>query len=89
MLEFLAGAVTFAYAIAAMHFYHFWKRTTDRLFLAFALAFVLLALNQFAVFAIEANDERGNFAYVLRVLAFVIILFAIVDKNTFARRRER
>jgi hypothetical protein len=89
MLEFLAGAVTFAYTIAAVHFYQFWKRTADRLFLSFALAFVLLALNQLMVFAIGANDERGNYAYILRVLGFVLILFAIVDKNTFARRRRR
>jgi hypothetical protein len=88
MLDFLAGAVTIAYAIAAVHFYHFWKRTADRLFLSFALAFVLLALNQLVVFAIGANDERGNYAYILRVLGFMLILYAIVDKNTFARRRK-
>jgi hypothetical protein len=88
MLDFFSGAVTFGYAIAAVHFYNFWKRTADRLFLSFALAFVLLALNQLVVFAIGANDERGNYAYILRVLGFVLILLAIVDKNTFARKRR-
>jgi len=88
MLDFLAGAVTLAYVIAAFHFFNFWKRTADRLFLSFAMAFLLLALNQLLVFAIGANDERGNYAYILRVLGFVLILFAIVDKNTFARRKR-
>lgn len=89
MIDFLSGAVTLAYLIAAFYFITFWSRTRDRLFLAFALAFLLLALNQVVVFALEANDERGNYAYILRVLGFILILAAIVDKNTFARRRKR
>lgn len=89
MVEFLAGAVTLAYAIASLHFVHFWHRTADRLFLAFAIAFALMALNQLAVFALGAADDRGDYAYVLRVLGFLLILVAIVDKNVFAQRRRR
>ncbi len=81
MIDFLAGALTMAYAIAALYFVHFWKRTADRLFLAFGAAFVLLALNQASVFALGIADERYSYAYVLRVLGFVLILLAIVDKN--------
>ena len=87
MIDFLAGAVTLAYAIAALHFVQFWRRTSDRLFLNFALAFSLFALNQFVVWVLGAADERGNYAYVLRVLGFVLILVAIVDKNVFSRKR--
>jgi hypothetical protein len=46
MVEFLSGAVTFAHVLAALYFLRFWRRTRDRLFLSFALAFVLFALNQ-------------------------------------------
>ena len=81
MIDFLAGALTLAYIIASVYFVHFWRRTSDRLFLAFAVAFALLALNQVAVFALGVGDERHNYAYVLRVLGFVLILVAIVDKN--------
>ena len=88
MTDFLAGAVTLAYIIAALHFVHFWKRTSDRLFFNFALAFGLLALNQLVVFVVGASDERGSYAYIMRVLAFVLILVAIIDKNTFARRKR-
>ena len=88
MIDFLAGALTLAYVVAAVYFFHFWRRTADRLFLNFGLAFVLFALNQFAIFMIGATDERGNYAYILRVLGFVLILVAIVEKNTLARRRR-
>ena len=89
MIDFLAGAVTLAYVIAAFYFVHFWRRTSDRLFLAFAAAFTLLALNQVTVFALGVNDERYNYAYVLRVLGFILILVAIVDKNLYGRRKGR
>jgi len=81
MIEFLAGALTLAYVIAAVYFVHFWGRTADRLFLAFAAAFALLALNQLAVFVLGIDDERYNYAYVLRVFGFILILLAILDKN--------
>lgn len=87
MIDFLSGAVTLAYVVASTYFYHFWKRTADRLFLAFALAFGLLATNQVAVFVVGTEDERYNYAYILRVLGFVLILLAIVDKNVARRRR--
>jgi hypothetical protein len=88
MNDFLAGAVTLAYVIAVLHFLHFWRRTSDRLFFNFALAFGLLALNQLVVFILGADDARGNYAYILRVLGFILILVAIVDKNLFGRRRQ-
>jgi hypothetical protein len=88
MIDFLSGAVTLAYVIAAFYFLSFWQRTHDRLFVSFALAFALLALNQLAVFLIGAAEERGNYAYVLRVLGFALILVAIVDKNFGRRKRE-
>jgi hypothetical protein len=88
MIEFLSGAVTLAYVVASTFFAHFWKRTSDRLFLAFALAFGLLALNQVTAFALGTEDERYNYTYILRVLGFVLILLAIVDKNLSARRRR-
>jgi hypothetical protein len=89
MIEFLAGALTLAYVVASVYFVHFWQRTSDRLFLAFAAAFGLLALNQLAVFSLGVGDERYNYAYVLRVLGFVLILLAIIDKNLSGRRKRR
>ena len=86
MLEFAAGAVAMGFLVAGGFFVRFWRRTGDRLFLAFALAFALLALNQLLAALLEAGDERTPFVYLLRVLAFVLIMLAVVDKN-FAGRR--
>ena len=88
MIDFLSGAVTFAYIVASMYFVKFWRRTADRLFLAFALAFALLALNQLAVFLLGVGDERYTYAYILRVLGFALILLAIIDKNVYLRKRR-
>src|SRR5262245_48390247 len=89
MIDFLAGALTLAYAIAALHFVQFWRRTGDRLFIAFAAAFTLLALNQITVFALGVTDELYSYAFILRVLGFALILLAIVDKNLHRRPKRR
>lgn len=81
MIEFMSGAVTMGFLVAAGFFVRFWRQTADRLFLAFAAAFVLLALNQALAQWIGAADERVGYTYLLRVLGFVLILAAIVDKN--------
>jgi peptidoglycan/LPS O-acetylase OafA/YrhL len=88
MIEFLSGAVTFGYLMAALFFARFWRKTGDRLFVAFAIAFVLLALNQGLAQWLGAADERVGYTYLLRVLGFVLILAAIVDKNLFGGRRR-
>ena len=87
MIEYLSGAVTLGYLVAALFFARFWKRTRDRLFVAFAVAFLLLALNQALAQWLGAADERVGYTYLLRVLGFVLILAAIVDKNL--RRTDR
>jgi hypothetical protein len=81
IVEFLAGAVTLGYVVAAMFFVRFWRRTRDRLFLAFGCAFALLALNQAALHFFYVANEPASLVYALRVIAFGIILVAIVDKN--------
>ena len=86
LVNYLAGAVTLGYLVASMFFLRFWRRTADRLFLAFAVAFALLALNQIFATFIGAGDENVVYAYDLRVLGFMLILAAIVDKNLSTRR---
>ena len=81
MIDFLAGAVTLGYIVAAAFFLRFWRKTSERLFLAFAAAFVLFALNQALAFAFTVVVEPESLVYALRVLGFVIIIGAIVDKN--------
>jgi hypothetical protein len=81
MIEFMSGLITMGFLVAAGFFARFWRQTEDRLFLAFAIAFVLLALNQALAQWLGAADERVGYTYLLRVLGFILILLAIIDKN--------
>ena len=83
MRLFLLGALMMGFATAALFFFEFYRATRDRLFIWFAVAFFLLAVNQLA-FAIFGDRDEQVAVYALRFLAFVLILGAIVDKN----RRE-
>ena len=89
LIDFLSGAVTLGFFVAAMFFLRFWRRTHDRLFLAFAAAFVLLALNQALAAFLGAGDELTPYTFILRVLGFVLILLAIIDKNVSTGRGSR
>jgi hypothetical protein len=89
MIEFLSGAVTMGFLTAALFFMRFWQKTHDRLFLAFAVAFALFALNQCLALWLGAADERIGYTYMLRVLGFVLILAAIMDKNLSSRRGRK
>jgi hypothetical protein len=81
MNEFLSGAVAMGFLTASVFLLRFWRKTADRFFLAFAIAFILLALNQTLAQWLGAADERVGYTYLLRVLAFALILCGIVDKN--------
>jgi peptidoglycan/LPS O-acetylase OafA/YrhL len=89
MIEFLSGAITMGYLVASGFFMRFWRKTADRLFLAFAVAFILLAANQTLAQWLGAADERVGYTYLLRVLGFVLILVAIVDKNLIQSGKKR
>jgi len=90
MIQLLSGALILAYAVAALHFLKFWRRTEERLFLHFAIAFWLFALNQLVSSVPVVTDETSGYEYLLRVVGFLIILIAIANKNLAspARRRE-
>ena len=86
LMPFLSGAIVMGFLVAGLFFLRFWKRTHDRLFLAFTLAFWLLGLTQgLLAFSVAPVEER-SWLYLLRLTAFVLILWAIWDKN--ARQRS-
>jgi lipopolysaccharide export LptBFGC system permease protein LptF len=76
---FLAGATMLASVVIAMFFLRFKKTSRDRLFGFFALAFLLLGLERVAMEFI--SDGPRSLLYLIRLLAFVIMLYAIADKN--------
>jgi hypothetical protein len=85
LYDFLSGAVAFAFAVCALFFLRFWRRTREELFLAFALAFLLLGTGQtILALANIPTEERGSI-YLLRLAAFLLILLAIYRKNRSVR----
>lgn len=78
---FISGAIMMCYLVAGLFFLRFWQETRDRLFASFAVAFWLLASNRVAFLFIDEANEARSYIYVLRLLAFTLILVAIVDKN--------
>ena len=81
LTSFLSGAITFGFVIAGLFFLRFWKRTGDSLFIAFALAFFLLALNQALLVFTNIPVEERSALYLIRLSAFAIILGSIWAKN--------
>lgn len=77
----VAGAIVMAYAVASLFFLRFWRHTRDRLFVVFALAFALLAVQRLALVDTRYMIEIGTGLYLLRLSAYLLILAAIVDKN--------
>jgi uncharacterized membrane protein HdeD (DUF308 family) len=72
--------------VAALFFLRFWKLTRDRFFLFFAVAFFVEGLNRVAQgIVIDPNEEQPLF-YLIRMLSFVLIIIAIVDKNRASKR---
>jgi uncharacterized membrane protein HdeD (DUF308 family) len=82
MLEgFLLGIIATSSVTAGVFFLKFWKQTRDSLFLAFGLAFVVEGLNRCAVLLLAKPSEGNPYIYIVRLLAFLLILGAILQKN--------
>lgn len=79
--QFLGGVLTMGYVVLGVFFLKFWRRTRDPLFIMFTWAFWLMAVNGFAVSASSGYELDVVWSYMLRLLAFVLIIVAIVRKN--------
>ena len=84
--DFLSGAVALGFLVCALFFLRFWRRTRDEFFLSFSLAFALLgAVQSILTLANIPTEERASI-YLVRLLAFLLILLAIFRKNRRAHR---
>ena len=81
---FLLGMAVAAAAVVGLFFLRFWRKTRDRLFVIFAIAFWLMGLN-WLLLAVIGRDENFTYLYAIRLTAFCLILLAILDKNRKAR----
>jgi hypothetical protein len=85
MFDFLSGLTTMGYLVAGLFFLKFWTRTRDPLFVIFAGAFWLLAINQALLSLIAVPREEQSWTYLLRLAAFCLLAAAIVHKNATRR----
>lgn len=77
----LLGAIAMASLVAGLFFLRFWKDTGDRLFLYFAISFLVEGVNR-AALGLSADPNEGRpFFYFVRFVSFLLILIAIAQKN--------
>lgn len=79
---FLSGTIAMGFVIAGLFFLRFWSRTREGLFLAFALAFWLLGLSQSLLTLTNVPVEERSWLYLLRLAAFLLILYALWLQNS-------
>ena len=81
MTTFLYGASAMGCAVIGLFFLRFWRESQDRLFLLFALAFWILAIDRIVLGTLSFATEWRVYVFLLRLVAFCLILYGIVDKN--------
>jgi hypothetical protein len=79
--QFIAGAVTLGSWTIALFFYRFWHRTRDTLFFFFSLAFFLFGIERLVLVSFSADSEFRPYIYTIRLVSFLLIVFAILNKN--------
>ena len=81
MKQFLWGALALSCGVAGLFFFRFWTVSRDRIFVFFALAFWALALHWTALGISNPSVESRHYVFLVRLLAFVLIIAGVLDKN--------
>jgi len=81
MSQFLWGAIAMACFVVGLFFLKYWHRSGERLFLIFAAAFWVFCLHWIGMALVEVAAENRPFFYLVRFLAFALIIAGVVDKN--------
>ena len=79
----LLGALAMGSFVIGVIFLRYWRDGGDRFFLYFALSFLVQAANRVALALSTDPNEGSPWHYSVRLLAYVLILVAIIDKNRF------
>jgi hypothetical protein len=84
MNDMLTGAIVTVSLTVGLFFLRFWRSTGDRFFLYFALSFFIEGFNRLFLGAASAeNGSTQHYAfYLLRLVAYGLILIAIWQKNS-------
>jgi hypothetical protein len=77
----LMGGIAVACFVAGLFFLRYWFSTRDRFFLFFTLSFWIEAVNRVVMVATGSWNESAPLHYLVRLLAYALIVIAIWDKN--------
>jgi hypothetical protein len=81
MEDFLGGALAVGSFVVGLFFARFWHSTRDRFFLLFALSFWIDSAHRVALYLLLDPDTTSATQYLPRLVAYGLIIAAIVDKN--------
>jgi hypothetical protein len=81
MNQFLLGAIALACFAIGLFFLRFWNSGRDRFFLFLALSFWIEAANRAAMAFTQSWNEAAPVHYLVRIVSYGLIVFAIWDKN--------
>ena len=81
MTEALGGIVAVGFILAAALSLNHAREAGDRLFLAFAAALALLAVNQLLAIWLGDDHENIGYAHLLRVIAFALVFAALIPRT--------
>jgi hypothetical protein len=80
LIDVMQSATAMGCLIAAIFFFRYWVLSRDTLFILFAIAFGLLSASWFGL-ALTTTSEHHREIYLIRMVAFLLIIVAIILKN--------
>lgn len=86
LVPFLQTINATASVVVSLFFFRFWRDSGDRLFGFFGAAFSLLAVSWTLLALISPTDETRPYIYAVRLVAFVLLIAGIIDKNRAGAR---
>jgi uncharacterized membrane protein HdeD (DUF308 family) len=84
--DLVTGMIAMASLIIGLFFLRFWRNTRDRFFLYFALSFGIEGMHRIVTTLTYDEHEESPLHYLVRLLAYGLILWAILEKNLPSRR---
>jgi len=84
----MLGAIAMASFTIALVFLRFWAKTRDRFFAFFAASFIIAGAGRVMLAVVPHSDDQAPTIYLTQLLAFLVIIYAIVDKNRSMRKKD-
>jgi hypothetical protein len=81
LLTFMHGAITLACILIGVKFLKFWRSSKDRFFFWMTSAFFVFAVGWVIRAFTPTDGDHAYYVFVPRLLAFLLIIAGILEKN--------